>query len=293
MRKALISLLLIFLIFVVSCENAEMSSSETEPKTAVLFSSLAEVWVKAGGTVDITVGETVERGFASAETPLVDSGAGKNINLELLLSYKPTLVICSLDIPAQKDVADILESSGIEVLMLRIESFSEYLDALKRMTDITGKSEVYEDEKNNVGSYIENLLASDEVGQINGTEILFVRAGSTASSTKTKSSDEHFAAMMLKELGCVNLADGAISSEIGTESVLEYDPQYIFVSLMGNEEAAKNNVESLMESEAWRTLKAVKEGRVYILPKELFHFKPCTRWGEAYRYLADILLSRK
>ncbi len=292
MRRLIFFLLIFAAIFVVSCEKANINDPKTEEKTAVLFSSLAQVWTKAGGTVEITVGETIERGFAPVETPIVDSGAGKNINLELLLSYKPTLVICSSDIPAQREAANILKSHGIQVLSLRIESFSDYLDALKMMTDITGKTAIYEEEKSTAGSFIEGILTSDKISEIKGTEILFLRAGSTAASTKTKSSDEHFAAAMLKEMGCVNLADNAPSSELGTESILEKDPKYIFISLMGNEEAARANVGSLLESGAWSSLGAVKDGRAYILPKGLFHFKPCTRWGEAYQYLADILTSR-
>ena len=50
---------------------------QEKPKTvAVLFSSFAEVWTLAGGNVDITVGESVERGFADEKSVLVDSGAG-------------------------------------------------------------------------------------------------------------------------------------------------------------------------------------------------------------------------
>ncbi len=293
MRKFILFLLILPTLFMVSCEKSNINTENEEIKTAVLFSSLAEVWTKAGGTIDITVGEAIERGFAAEETPTVDSGAGKSINLELLLSYKPTLVICSSDVPAQRDVAEILRDNGIEVLSLRIESFSDYLDALKKMTDITGNTYIYEDEKSNGGSFIQNILTSDEIREIKGTKILFLRAGSTASSTKSKSSDEHFAAAMLKEMGCVNIADDALSSELGIEAILEYDPQYIFISLMGNEDAARANVKSLLEGEAWSSLGAVKDGRVYILPKELFHFKPCTRWSEAYRYLADILTLRK
>ncbi|MBP1553187.1 MAG: hypothetical protein J6B21_03445, partial [Oscillospiraceae bacterium] len=49
-------------------------------KVAVLFSSFADIWVTAGGTVDITVAEAVERGFADETAALVDGGAGKTIN---------------------------------------------------------------------------------------------------------------------------------------------------------------------------------------------------------------------
>ncbi len=289
MRKILLFLLILINVFILSCEKSGIDTEKEQNKTAVLFSSLAEVWLKAGGDIDITVGETVERGFAAEGTPLVDSGAGKSINIELLLSYKPTLVICSSDIPAQRDAADILQKNGIKVLSLRIESASDYLDALKAMTDITGKTSVYEDEKTALENHIESILSKDEINAIKGRKILFLRAGSTASSTKSKSSDEHFAAAMLCELGCSNIADSAPSSGLGIEAILESSPEYIFISLMGNEEAARANVQALLAEETWSSLDAVKEGNVYILPKDLFHFKPCTRWGEAYEYLAQIL----
>ena len=36
-------------------------------------------------------------------------------------------------------------------------------------------------------------------------------------------------------------------------------------------------------------LTAVKQDRLILLPKELFHYKPNARWGESYAYLAKIL----
>ena len=70
-------------------------------KVAVLFSSLADVWCLAGGEVAITVGESVERGICSDDVLLVDSGAGKTIDTEMLIAYEPDLVIYSLDVEAQ------------------------------------------------------------------------------------------------------------------------------------------------------------------------------------------------
>ncbi len=74
--------------------GAQITLPAKPEKVAVLFSSLADVWQTAGGEVAITVGESVERGFVPEGTPLVDGGAGKTINQELLLSYEPDFVIC-------------------------------------------------------------------------------------------------------------------------------------------------------------------------------------------------------
>ena len=39
----------------------------------------------------------------------------------------------------------------------------------------------------------------------------------------------------------------------------------------------------------WNNLSAIKEDKYFILPKELFHYKPNAKWGDAYEYLAKIL----
>ncbi len=288
MKKALSFLLILLSLLMISCgqDTEEKNGCETE-KTAVLFSSLAEIWKEAGGSIDITVGETIERGFAPAGTPIVDSGAGKTINAEMLISLKPTLVICSADIPAQVSLAKMLSDSGIAVLSFHVECFEDYLYALDAMTDLTGKKDAYIS-ATKTKSLVEKLISGEEMQKIKGTKILFFRAGSTSSSTKTKSSDEHFAAAMLSEFGCVNPADNAPISSLSIESIISSNPEYIFFSLMGDEDAAIANIKKLILSDTWSQLSAVKENKVFILPRELFHFKPCSRWGEAYNYLANI-----
>jgi iron complex transport system substrate-binding protein len=48
----------------------------------------------------------------------------------------------------------------------------------------------------------------------------------------------------------------------------------------------KKDVDS---NSAWGSLKAVKNDRYIILPKELYLYKPNDRYGEAYEGLAKIL----
>ena len=92
-------------------------------------------------------------------------------------------------------------------------------------------------------------------------------------------------------MGCYNIASNApvLLDGLSMEEILLEDPDYIFFSLMGKEESALANVQSLLSGETWGRLTAVQEGNAVILPKDLFHFKPCGRWAEAYQYLAEIL----
>ena len=266
-----------------------VSLDERPMRVAVLFSSFAEMWTLAGGTVAISVGESVERGFCDADTPLVDAGAGKTINAELLVSYAPDFVICSADIAAQAETAGLLRELGIPCAAFRVESLSDYLSVLKIMTDLTGDTAAYEKNGTLVAERVEALL--EEIPDVTGKRILFVRAGSSARATKAKSSAEHFAAQMLCELGCVNIADSApvLLDGLSVEVILREDPDYIFITTMGDEAAARAYMDSLLTSEVWGSLSAVQAGAYCYLPRDLFQYKPNARWYDAYHALWEIL----
>ena len=264
--------------------------TEQPQKVAVLFSSFADIWVTAGGSVDITVGESVERGFASASATLVDSGAGKSINTELLIASKPDFVICSADVPAQQETAELLRTAGIPCASFRVETFEDYLSVLKICTDITGNTELYKTYGTDIKENIEQLLLNAE-NQNTDKKILFVRAGSGASATKAKTADDHFAAAMLKELGTYNIAENAkiLLDGLSLEEIIMEKPEYIFISTMGDESAAKEYINNLFAQPQWQVVGAVKNENYIFLPKDLFQYKPNSRWDKAYKYLMEIV----
>ena len=291
MLRRITSILLTLILTIVSllsCHQAHEEPSATPPtRVAVLFSSLCEVWQAAGGRVAITVGESVERGLVPVDTPLVDQGAGKTVNTELLLAARPDLVVYSPDIPAQVEAAALCEAAGIDTLPLRVESFPDYVEAIRKAADITKDPDAV--------AAVERMAEKIDAIKANvpekGKAVLFVRAGSTQSSTKAKRSVDHFAAAMLTELGCRNIADEAplLIDTLSTEAILSADPAHIFFSLMGDEAAARANISALLARPEWQAMSAVAQGRVTILPRELFHFKPCGRYADAYRFLFDAL----
>lgn len=95
---------------------------------------------------------------------------------------------------------------------------------------------------------------------------------------------------MLKEFGCVNIADSdsSLLENLGVESIIKADPYRIFIVQSGDDEKAmRENVTKMMEENpAWRELSAVKENRLCYLDKRLFNLKPNARWGEAYEVLS-------
>lgn len=287
MRRFL-SLLIILALLLSGCAPAPMQESSHQ-RVAVLFSSFADVFQLAGGEIAITVGESVERGICDPSVLLVDEGAGKTIDTERLLAFRPDLVIGSADIAAHAEAAEILQNAGIPCKLFRVENFEDYLALLKYCTEITGNREAYQKYGTDLQAEIQKIL--QETKGKEQKKILFIRSGSGASSAKAKTTEQHFAAKMLEELGAYNIADNApiLLDGLSVEEILLQDPDRIFISTMGDETAAKAYMDSLLSQPAWSALTAVKNRQYTYLSKDLFQYKPNARWAEAYRTLAELL----
>ncbi len=276
-------------------DSGAVVTLESEPtKVAVLFSSYAEIWIDAGGSIAVTVAETVERGFADDSVTVIDPGSGHStIDLEALISAEPDFVIGTTDYAGQVDAVNFCRDAGIPAALFRVESFNDYLDVLKICCDITGSPENYELYGTSVDNEIDALF--DSVGEYlesaDAPDILFVRAGSTDSSTKAKTAADNFACAMLDELGANNIADerGELTGALSLEAIIEADPDYMFITTMGNEAAAIEHMDTMLTSEGWRELSCVRESNYTYLPKEMFHFKPNSRWADAYKMLVELL----
>ena len=275
----------------------EVALDEPPRRVAVLFSSYAEIWQIAGGVSAITVADTVERGFADESAVIIDGGAGHiTLNTELLLASMPDFVIGTADYPVQVEACELLASQGIPTALFEVESFEDYLGILKIFTDILGTEEKYIEYgvkvKAEIDSYLDTVSSYLGESSDEKPKMLFIRAGSTPRSTKAKRAEDHFACAMLEELGLYNIANAApvLLDGLSVEETVRANPEYIFVSMMGeNEEAVKNNVGEIFSKDGYSSLDAVIGGRVEFLPKELFHYKPNHRWADAYLYLMEIL----
>lgn len=265
-------------------------------KVAVLFSSYAEMWKAAGGAVDITVGESVQRGFAEKDVVLVDSGVGhSSIDLEKLVDEAPDLVIGTADFEIQNSAASYCSSKGIPSAVFKIDNFNDYLTVMRIMCDITGSNENYktyaDDVQNKVNAMLSKVQESLESGKIKAPKILFVRAGSSAKSTKAKNSDDNFVCAMIKQLGGQNIADTdtKLQGTLSIEEIIVKNPDYMFITTMGDENAAKDYMNSQLAANGFKELNCVKNKNYTFLQKNMFHYKPNSRWAEAYKILINIL----
>ena len=259
-------------------------------RTACLNSSIADLWKLAGGSVDITVAEAQERGFADDSVILVDSSSGRNINLEVLISAEPDLVLGSVDTESHVRLKAFLCDISVDMLLIKQDSFDDFLSIFKTLTGITGRNDLYQKYGEGQRAGIEELIEEAKEAE-KKPRVLFIRAGSAFSYVKAKRAEDHFAARIIEELGGINVADEveALTDSLSIEAILSADIDKIIIVSQGDESASRSYVENLFSQPGWRDVKAIREDDIVFLSKELFHFKPNGRWLEAYDVMKEVL----
>ena len=252
-----------------------------------LYGSYAEAWVQAGGTlVGATEDAVSERGMDLGTAQII--GTTKEPNLEIILALDPDLVILSMDIAPQLSAAEVLETAGVPCAAFRVDTWQDYARMMDVFTALTGRRDLYEAVIPPLEAAIGETVASAQAQ--NAPTVLLLRAYSTGVKAKA---EDNLAGAMLEDLGCVNIAarQPSLLEELTLEAIVVEDPDCIFISVMGGDEEAALAVveETLGQNPAWQGLTAVQEGRVYVLPRDLFHYKPNARWAESYAYLYELL----
>lgn len=252
-----------------------------------LYGSFAEAWMLAGGTlVGVTEDAIDERhlDFGDAEVSMI--GSVKEPSLEEILAAAPDFIILSADIAPQVALDEALTRAEIPHAYFRVDAFDDYLSMLEIFCRCTGQPDRYETYGIAVQAQIDHVLQA--VDGLPSPTVLLLRAYSTG--IKAKGTD-NLAGIILRDLGADNLVEhGSILEDISLEEILVNDPDFIFVTTMGKESAALAYLNENFETNpAWASLSAVQNGRVIVLSKELFHYKPNARWGESYETLAACL----
>lgn len=263
---------------------------ESHDRVACLMGSFADMWCVAGGKDSLVASaDDTWTGFdLGLDDDVKNLGQVKEPNTEILLESEPDLIFASSKMQSNVDMLDTLENAGITVVYLDVTGFDDYLSVLKLMTDLTGDSEAYKTNGTDLKSQIEDAKSRQDGS--NPSVCIIRVAGTTVS---VKGNDDTVLGEMCRDLGCVNIADeyGSLLENLSLETIIEADPDYIFVVYQGSDEAAANKVfeENVSSNEAWSSLSAVKNGKFYVMDRTLYNLKPNARWGEAYEKLADIL----
>ena len=308
MKLRLICLLLVFSLLLCGCGGTKASvdqgytftddlgrevTVQNSRRTAALLGSFAQIWLLAGGEVCACPDDAWKDLDLDLPEDTVNLGSTENLNLEMLLASQPEFILASTNRKQNVQWQETLEATGIPVAYFDVADFEDYLRILEICTELTGRQDCYETHGTEVQAQIRQVIRASEIRLETEPAPRVLCLVASASSVRTKTSQENLMAAMLTRLGCENIADtnGALLDHLSMEYILQEDPDMIFLVQRGDDTEGTQEYVSryLMEDPAWSRLQAVRNDRVYFMDKKLFNLKPNHRWGEAYEILEEIL----
>ena len=266
-------------------ESAAAENSETLTVVAV-SKSIGDLWLLSGGELAGMTEDGMDLEGISENTEVI--GTVTNPSLEAIAALSPGMVLLSGELPTHKKLAEELESRGISPRMISVNSFSDYDGVIKEFTEMTGREDCYKKNVTDVKERIDQILQSASEKELKKGTYLALRV----SATKNKAlKDDYFACEIFNAFGLENIAqDNSAFDELNLEAILDADPDFIFVVEQGKSaEAQESFAEAFSGKAVWQELAAVRNGCVYMLPKDYFQYKPNARWDEAYQYVMELL----
>lgn len=267
---------------------------ESHDRVVTMIGSFTDIWLLAGGEVVGAASDSFTSFDLKLGEDVVNIGSHVEPDIEKIIAAKPDLVIASANTEADLDMEKILENAGITTAFFSVSNFNEYMNMLEICTDITGRKDLMQKNGYDVKAQIDAVREQATQRKLEGKEaptVVFLRA--SAAGIKAKGSYGNVGGEMLADLGCINIADDddSLLDNLSMEAIIAADPDFIFVTTQGSDaQAVQQNVEdTLLNNPAWNKLTAVKNGKYFMLEKELYNLKPNARWGEAYEKLAQIL----
>ncbi|GAF64424.1 iron-siderophore ABC transporter iron-siderophore-binging protein [Bacillus sp. TS-2] len=215
-------------------------------------------------------------------------GSTHEIDLEKITLVQPEVVLGN----SQMNIKDIpnIESLGAKFVLSEAHS----VDGIKRQIQLFGqmlqKEMKAEELVLEIDQYIEALKQNTE--QIHTRVLLIYGAPGTYMAALPNS----LSGNLVELAGGENIASDFKQLEaypqyaqINAERIIEANPDYVLLMSHGNpEEVREGFIKEMEQNPAWNQLEAVKEGRIEVLPSDLFGTNPGTRVTDALELLVEL-----
>ncbi|MFF2483999.1 ABC transporter substrate-binding protein [Paenibacillus sp. NPDC058071] len=274
---------------------------------SVSFESPPQRIVALGnGEVDIVYalgGSVVGRPEASgafvpdAAKTALEIGSVHTVDLEKIASVRPDAVLGNY--PINMNDVPLLQGIGIKTVLTQANS----VDDIKRQIELFGKLLEQEDRAAELVSSIDHAIAEavkrqhdNEQADGHKPRVLLVYG---APGSYLAALPNSLAGNLLETVGGVNVAaelprmqNFPQYAQLNTERVVQANPDIILMMTHGNtEEVERGFIREMESSPAWNSLSAVRNGRMHVLPSELFGTNPGTRVVDAVELLEELLRS--
>lgn len=272
----------------VTDDNGRTVTFAAKPERIVVTSAsfLAPLYA-VGGEV---VGRPVTKSKVIAEAANAATiGPVYQIDAEKVLSLTPDLVIINKGM--NEKLIETLAANDIKTLVMDMKSYDDVKREVETFAALTGETAKGRALIEKMDADIEEVRTSIPQEK---KRVSIIHSTGQGLSVQL---DGSIAGSIVKMLGWENTASGMTALDknpdaapYSMETLVSQNPDIIFVTSMGEEAEIRASMEKMFEeSPAWQTVAAVREGRVYYLPQELFLFSPGIDYPAAVRYMAHLI----
>ena len=269
-------------------DNGRTVSFDKKPERIVVTSaSFLEPLYAVGGTV---VGRPDSKSkIPEAAKSATNIGRVYQIDAEKVLALTPDLVI--LNRGMNEKLVETLAANNVNTLVLDMKTYDDVKREIGIFAALTGEKAKGEELTSKMDSDIAAVRASIPADK---KRIAIIHSTGQGLSVQL---DGSIAGSIANMLGWENTAAGMPALDknpdaapYSMETLVAQNPDIIFVTSMGEESEIRASMEAMFaESPAWQSVNAIRDGRVYYLPQEMFLFSPGIEYPAAVKYMARLV----
>ena len=272
----------------VTDDNGRTVTFDKKPERIVVTSaSFLDPLYAVGGSV---VGRPDSKSkIPDAAKGVTSIGRVYQIDAEKIIALTPDLVI--LNKGMNEKLLSTLEANGIPSIVIDMKSYEDVKREVRIFAQVTGEKEKGETLVKEMDEKIQGVLARVPKEK---KRVAILHSTSQGLSVQL---DGSIAGSIVKMLGWENVASGMTPLEknpdaapYSMETLVEQNPDIIFVTSMGKMDEIKKNMEkTIAESPAWQSIPAIQQGKLYYLPQDLFLLSPGLHYPEAFEMMAKLI----
>lgn len=215
-----------------------------------------------------------------------DLGSPMIPNAEVLKSIKPDLVLSPMSLHEQ--LLKEYQNLNLNAYFLNLSSPQGMFESIEDLGKILGREKQADKLSSGYKDYIKSVQKKHKKDKAPTVLILMGFPGNFMACT-----DESYTGSLCKILGAKNIYTGkgnASFVQVNTEDMLLKDPDIILRTSHAAPEATKKMYDKeFATNDVWKHFRAVKNGRVYDMPHDLFGMSAKLNYKQALQYLEKIL----
>lgn len=212
-----------------------------------------------------------------------------HIDLEKVLACAPDFVL--LNKGMNEKLVEPLEANGIACAVVQMKSYEDVKRTVALFALATGETAKGEAV---VRAMEDRIAAVAARVPRDGRRVAILHSTAQGISVQLELS---IAGSVARMLGFTNIAAGMTplaqspdAAPYSMETLVQADPEVIFITSMGELDEIRAGMERMMaDNPAWQAVPAVRDGRVYYLSQERFLLSPGLHYPEAVEEMAGLL----